>query len=120
MTELAQQEEQTIVLARKHPDPGTMHTVEMGLSDATLPVAYNDSAKELMQQVAVRELAMVLTGRMRQNASNDRTIKEFVRAKRKVIVTSTLCHSGDPSGKQKHTTGLLLCRSVMLAGEFSV
>jgi type I restriction enzyme, R subunit len=49
-------------------------------------VANNQSARELMQQDKLRELAVVLTEKVRQNASIDWTIKESVRAKLKVIV----------------------------------
>lgn len=52
-------------------------------------VANNDSAKQLMQQDKLRELAVILTERVRQNASIDWTIKESVRAKLKVIIKRT-------------------------------
>ena len=44
-------------------------------------VAYNDAARELMQQDKLRELAVVLTEKVRNNASIDWTIKESMRAK---------------------------------------
>lgn len=51
---------------------------QMGLSDFEYAfytaVADNDSAKELMQQDTLRELAVVLTQRVRENASIDWTI----------------------------------------------
>jgi len=59
-------------------------------------VASNDSAKELMQHDQLRELAVVLTQRVRENASIDWTIKESVRAKLKVIVKRTLRQYGYP------------------------
>lgn len=43
-----------------------------------------------MQNDQLRELAIVLTQRVRQNASIDWTIKESVKAKLKVIVKRTL------------------------------
>jgi type I restriction enzyme R subunit len=52
-------------------------------------VANNKSAKELMQHDKLRELAVVLTERVKQNASIDWTIKESVRAKLKVIDRGT-------------------------------
>jgi len=67
---------------------------EMGLTDFEYAfysaVANNDSAKELMEKDVLRELAIVLTKRVRANASIDWTIKESVRAKLKVIVKRTL------------------------------
>ncbi|MCO5268747.1 MAG: type I restriction endonuclease subunit R [Brumimicrobium sp.] len=66
----------------------------MGLSDFEFAfytaVANNDSARELMQQDKLRELAVVLTETIRQNASIDWTIKESVKAKLKVAVKRIL------------------------------
>lgn len=67
-----------------------------------------------------RELAVVLTDRVRQNASIDWTIKESVRAKLKVIVKRTLLHYGYPPDMQKLATDLVLRQAEMLASEFSV
>jgi len=44
-------------------------------------VADNKSARELMQKDKLRELAVVLTERVKANASIDWTIKESVRDK---------------------------------------
>ena len=97
---------------------------DMGLTDYEYAfytaVANNDSAKELMQQEALRELAVVLTERVRQNASIDWTIKESVRAKLKVIVKRTLRHYGYPPDMQKLATDLVLRQAEMLAGEFTI
>ncbi len=96
---------------------------DMGLTDYEYAfytaVANNDSAKELMQQEVLRELAVVLTDRVRQNASIDWTIKESVRAKLKVIVKRTLRHFGYPPDMQKLATDLVLRQAEMLAGEMS-
>ncbi len=96
---------------------------DMGLSEYEYAfytaVANNDSAKELMQQEKLRELAVVLTERVRQNASIDWTIKESVKAKLKVIVKRTLRHFGYPPDMQKLATELVLRQAEMLAGEFS-
>jgi type I restriction enzyme R subunit len=73
---------------------------QMGLTDFEYAfytaVADNDSARELMQQDQLRELAVVLTQRVRENASIDWTIKESVKAKLKVIVNRTLRQFGYP------------------------
>ena len=82
-------------------------------------VANNDSAKELMQQDKLRELAVVLTERVRQNASIDWTIKESVKAKLKVIVKRTLRHFGYPPDMQKLATELVLKQAELLAREFA-
>jgi type I restriction enzyme R subunit len=97
---------------------------DMGLSEYEYAfytaVANNDSAKELMQQDKLRELAVVLTERVRQNASIDWTIKESVKAKLKVIVKRTLRHYGYPPDMQKLATELVLRQAEMLAESFAV
>ena len=66
----------------------------MGLSDFEYAfytaVASNDSARELMQKDKLRELAVVLTETIRQNASIDWTIKESVKAKLKSRCKTTI------------------------------
>jgi type I restriction enzyme R subunit len=63
-------------------------------------VASNDNAKALMQHDQLRELAVVLTQRVRKNATIDWTIKESVRARLKVIVKRTLRQFGYPPDMQ--------------------
>ncbi len=53
-----------------------------------------------MQNDQLRELAIVLTQRVRQNASIDWTLKESVKAKLKVIVKRTLRQFGYPPDMQ--------------------
>ncbi len=83
-------------------------------------VADNDSAKELMQHDQLRELAVVLTERVRQNASIDWTIKESVRAKLKVIIKRTLRQYGYPPDMQKLATETVLKQAELIANEFTV
>ena len=96
---------------------------ELGLTDFEYAfytaVADNDSARELMQQEKLRELAVVLTERVRQNASIDWTIKESVRAKLKVIVKRTLRQFGYPPDMQKLATDTVLKQAEMIAGELA-
>ncbi|MDE2594091.1 MAG: type I restriction endonuclease subunit R [Burkholderiales bacterium] len=80
-------------------------------------VANNDSARELMQQDQLRELAVVLTQRVRENASIDWTIKENVKAKLKVIVKRTLRHFGYPPDMQLLATETVLKQAEMMAAE---
>jgi len=80
-------------------------------------VADNDSAKQLMQQDKLRELAVVLTERVRQNASIDWTIKESVKAKLKVIIKRTLRQFGYPPDMQKLATETVLRQAEMIANE---
>ncbi|MCC5917514.1 MAG: DUF3387 domain-containing protein [Cryomorphaceae bacterium] len=82
-------------------------------------VANNDSAKELMQQDKLRELAVILTDRVKQNASIDWTIKESVRAKLKVIIKRTLRQFGYPPDMQKLATETVLKQAEMIAKELT-
>lgn len=83
-------------------------------------VANNDSAKQLMQQDKLRELAVVLTQRVRENASIDWTIKESVKAKLKVIVKRTLRQYGYPPDMQLLATETVLKQAEMIADELAV
>lgn len=80
-------------------------------------VANNDSARELMQQDKLRELAVVLTQKVRENASIDWTIKESVRAKLKVIVKRILRQFGYPPDMQLLATETVLKQAEMIADE---
>jgi type I restriction enzyme R subunit len=83
-------------------------------------VADNDSARELMQHDKLKELAVILTERVRQNASIDWTIKESVRAKLKVIIKRTLRQYGYPPDMQKLATETVLKQAELIANEFTV
>lgn len=83
-------------------------------------VADNKSAKDLMQHDKLRELAVVLTERVRQNSSIDWTIKESVRAKLKVIIKRTLRQYGYPPDMQKLATETVLKQAEIIANDFTV
>ena len=83
-------------------------------------VADNKSAKDLMQHDKLRELAVVLTERVKQNVSIDWTIKESVRAKLKVIIKRTLRQYGYPPDMQKLATETVLKQAELIANEFTV
>lgn len=80
-------------------------------------VSNNDSARELMQQDKLRELAVVLTETIRQNASIDWTIKESVKAKLKVAVKRILRKFGYPPDMQMLATETVLKQAEMIAEE---
>lgn len=96
---------------------------KLGLSDFEYAfytaVANNDSARELMQQDKLRELAVVLTQKVRENASIDWTIKDSVRSKLKVIVKRTLRHFGYPPDMQLLATETVLKQAELIADELS-
>lgn len=95
----------------------------MGLTDFEYAfytaVANNDSARELMQQDKLRELAVVLTETIRQNASIDWTIKESVKAKLKVAVKRILRKYGYPPDMQMLATETVLKQAEMIANEIT-
>jgi type I restriction enzyme R subunit len=82
-------------------------------------VANNDSAQQLMQKDKLRELAVVLTERVRQNASIDWTIKESVRAKLKVIVKRTLRQFGYPPDMELLATATVLKQAELIANNLN-
>lgn len=96
---------------------------EMGLSEFEYAfytaVANNKSAMELMQKDKLRELAIVLFERVRQNASIDWTIKESLKAKLKVIVKRTLRQFGYPPDMQKLATETVLKQAELIANELT-
>jgi len=83
-------------------------------------VASNDSAKKLMQHDQLRELAIVLTQRVRENASIDWTIKDNVKTKLKVIVKRLLRQYGYPPDMQLLATETVLKQAEMIANELAV
>jgi len=82
-------------------------------------VANNKSARELMQKDELRELAVVLYEKVKQNATIDWTIKENVRAKLKVIVKRTLRQFGYPPDMQKLATETVLKQAELIADELT-
>ncbi len=96
----------------------------MGLTDFEYAfytaVANNESAKELMGKDKLRELAVVLTDTIRQNASIDWTIKESVKARLKVAVKRLLRKYGYPPDMQMLATETVLKQAEMIANELMV
>ncbi|MFZ1291227.1 MAG: type I restriction endonuclease subunit R [Melioribacteraceae bacterium] len=96
---------------------------EMGLSEFEYAfysaIADNQSAREVMSKDKLRELAVVLFERVRQNASIDWTIKESVKAKLKVIVKRTLRQYGYPPDMQKLATETVLKQAELIADELN-
>ncbi len=93
----------------------------MGLSEYEYAfytaVASNDSARELMSQEVLRELAVALYQSIRENASIDWTMKESVRAKLKVVVRRLLRKYGYPPDMQLLATETVMKQAEMIASE---
>lgn len=96
---------------------------EMGLSDYEYAfytaIANNASAREVMEKDKLRELAVVLYQKVKENASIDWTIKESVKAKLKVIVKRVLRKYGYPPDMQMLATETVLKQAELIAGELN-
>lgn len=96
---------------------------EMGLSDYEYAfytaIANNDSAKQVMEKDKLRELAVVLYEKVKENASIDWTIKESVKAKLKVIVKRILRQYGYPPDMQMLATETVLKQAELIAEELT-
>ncbi|HQH66697.1 MAG TPA: type I restriction endonuclease subunit R, partial [Clostridia bacterium] len=96
---------------------------EMGLSDYEYAfytaIANNDSAKQVMEQDKLRELAVVLYEKVKENASIDWAIKESVKAKLKVIVKRILRQYGYPPDMQMLATETVLKQAELIAEELT-
>ncbi len=94
---------------------------ELGLTDFELAfydaVANNDSAKELLGDEVLLELARVLVARVKENVTIDWTVKESVKKRLKVIIKRTLRQFGYPPDMQKLATETVLNQAEMLAEE---
>jgi type I restriction enzyme R subunit len=112
-----------LILISKEIVTSDAEAQNMGLSDYEYAfytaVASNDSARELMQQDTLRELAVVLTQKIRENATIDWTIKESVRAKLKVIVKRILRQYGYPPDMQLLATETVLKQAEMIASDLA-
>lgn len=87
---------------------------EMAFYDA---LAHNESAREVLGQKALRELASVLVDKVKENTTIDWTIRESVRAKLRVMIKRTLNKFGYPPDMQKLATELILKQAELHADE---
>ncbi len=82
-------------------------------------VADNQSARELMEKDKLRELAVELYRRVKENVSIDWTIKESVRSKLKVMVKRALREYGYPPDMQLLATETVLKQAELIAAELA-
>lgn len=94
---------------------------QMGLTDYEYgfycAVANNESATELMGKDKLRELAVILYEKVKNNATIDWTIKENVKAKLKVAIKRTLRQYGYPPDMQRLATETVLRQAESIARE---
>jgi len=82
-------------------------------------LAVNDSAKEVMGDETLRDLARILVEKVRANTSIDWTLKESVQAKLRVLVKHTLKQFGYPPDQQLLATENILKQAEMFAQEWA-
>lgn len=96
---------------------------DLGLTDYEVAfydaLANNDSAKEVLGDKTLRDLAKVLVEKVRSNTSIDWTIKESVQAKLRTIVKRTLRKFGYPPDQQKLATENILKQAKLMADDWS-
>jgi type I restriction enzyme, R subunit len=95
---------------------------EMGLSDDEVAfydaLADNESARELLGDEKLRDLARVLVDKVRKSTSIDWTIRENVQARLRVLVKRTLNQYGYPPDKQALATETVLKQAELFADEW--
>jgi len=97
--------------------------VDLGLTEDELAfydaLGNNDSAKDVLGDDALKELAIVLVERVKANVSIDWTLKESARAKLRTIVKRLLRKYGYPPDKQKLATETILQQTELLCDEWT-
>jgi type I restriction enzyme, R subunit len=97
---------------------------DMNLSDDELAfydaLANNDSAREVLGDKTLRELAVVLVDKVKANVSIDWTLKESVQAKLRTTVKRLLRKYGYPPDKQKLATETILKQTELLCDEWTI
>ena len=91
--------------AKKRGEELGLEPYELAFYDA---LAQNQSARDVMGQDQLRELAIALVVRVRQNASIDWNLKESVRARMKVMVKRLLREYDYPPDMQALAIELVL------------
>ena len=95
---------------------------ELGMSEEELAfydaLSNNESAREVLGDEKLRELAVVLVDRVKKNASIDWSIKESVRARMAVVVKRLLRQYGYPPDKQAIATETVLQQAQLFTEEW--
>lgn len=103
---------QELIAMSKDVQAAKQRGEELGLEPYELAfydaLAQNNSARDVMGQEQLRDLAIVLVQRIRQNASIDWNLKESVRARMKVMVKRLLRQYGYPPDMQALAIELVL------------
>lgn len=96
---------------------------KLGLSEDELAfydaLADNESAKDILGDEQLRDIAHILVEKVRSSATVDWTRRENVKAKMRVLVKRTLREYGYPPDKQKLATDNILKQAEMFATDWS-
>lgn len=96
---------------------------DLGLSDDELSfydaLANNESARDVMNDETLREIARVLVDKVRGSATVDWTIRENVKAKLRVLVKRILAKYGYPPDKQAIATETVLKQAELFADDWA-
>ena len=91
----------------------------MGLSDDEVAfydaLAENESARDVLGDEKLRDLARVLVDKVRGSTTIDWTIRENVQARLRVLVKRTLAQFGYPPDKQAIATETVLKQAELFA-----
>lgn len=103
----------------KHIREEDARGVDLGLTEDEIAfydaLVENGSAREVLGDDQLRELARVLVDKVRSNTSIDWTIRENVQAKLRVLVKRTLAQFGYPPDKQAIATETVLKQAELFA-----
>jgi len=114
---------QELIEMSKEIKASDLEAEEVGLSDYEyafyMALADNDSAKEVMDNDTLKDLAIVLVNLIRKNATIDWTKREKVRIKMRALVKTTLKRFGYPPDLAKIATENILKQAELLADDFA-
>lgn len=114
---------QELIEMGKEIKASDLEAQEVGLSDYEyafyMALADNDSAKDVMDNDTLKDLAIVLVNLIRKNATIDWTKRERVRIKMRALVKTTLKRFGYPPDLAKIATENILKQAELLADDFA-
>jgi type I restriction enzyme R subunit len=114
---------QELIKMGKEIKASDLEAQEVGLSDYEyafyMALADNDSAKDVMDNDTLKDLAIVLVNLVRKNATIDWTKREKVRIKMRALVKTTLKRFGYPPDLEKIATENILKQAELLADDFA-
>jgi type I restriction enzyme R subunit len=114
---------QELIEMGKEIKASDLEAQEVGLSDYEyafyMALADNESAKDVMGNNTLKDLAIVLVNLVRKNATIDWTKREKVRIKMRALVKTTLKRFGYPPDLEKIATENILKQAELLADEFA-